>query len=91
MTTFKQVWMCGDDVDILSSNATSALLLLLMARQFWAINPTKQIISKCSHEFLQKEMDPNNTTLLSPKANMIAALCSGQWYKDKSVNHDQLI
>lgn len=53
--SFKQVWLCGDDVDILAPDALYAAQLLTVAKHQWAINASKQIFSSSVHEFLQKE------------------------------------
>lgn len=56
----------------------------------WAINPAKQTVGRYLHEFLQREGEADGT-IRQPLNSAIAALCSGQWYKEKSINHDSLI
>lgn len=56
----------------------------------WALNPRKQTVDTLVHEFLQKEPDLEYGGITGPIVNAVAAFCSGQWYREKTINIDSL-
>lgn len=87
----KRTYICGDDEDSLFSSPKAAACYYLSLVNFsWHLNPCKQLCGATCHEFLQK-MICNDQCASGSVCSMVAALCSGQWYKEPGLHQDMAI
>nr|WPV74310.1 MAG: RNA-dependent RNA polymerase [Drosophila Inverleith totivirus] len=89
--TCEYMVMCGDDEDAyFSSPLAAGLYFWNLRRCGWHLNAVKQMAGYAKHEFLQKV--PHATQgVLGPISSMIAAMASGQWYKQPGVHQDAAV
>nr|WAK77382.1 MAG: polyprotein [Totiviridae sp.] len=87
----KEIFMCGDDEDVVLSDPGAAAMYYLALKELgWHLNDKKQLCGYLAHEFLQKYPHPVKG-VIAPYSSMISALCSGQWYKEPGMHQDMAI
>lgn len=87
----KKVYMCGDDEDVIFSDAIAAATYYYALGMInWHVNDSKQMCGFYTHEFLQK-FPHSKKGCVGPIASMIAALCSGQWYTAPGLQQDNAV
>nr|QDH87804.1 MAG: RNA-dependent RNA polymerase [Totiviridae sp.] len=84
-----RTYICGDDEDSLFRDQSDALIYLL-AHMWggWHLNPSKQMLGKLRHEFLQWSTVPK---ISKPLAATVATLAMGNWYKMPRVDFRGLV
>lgn len=81
---------CGDDSVIRVNDPIAAFIIINTLSQWWNLNPKKQMCSYQSSEFLQ-QMPNDEHGCLGSVCSMVAAMCSGQWYKAKGPSQDTAV